>query len=484
MPDRPELNLDATITRLNKEYAAVVEEGQFKILRENFDPVFKRNKIDRLSVQSFKDMFRNKKVSCSVASKDGSRNVTKSAAEWWLDDERRREYTYGVLFDPSGQVREGWWNLWTGWAIKPKRGDWSLMRSHIREVICGGRPDLEDYVIGWTARMFQTPQHPGDVALVLRGKKGTGKGTLGFWLGRIAGQHGLQVANAKHVTGSFNGHLQDCVFLFADEACFSGDASQVGILNNLITEKVITIEAKHRNAVTAPNMLHVMMASNNDLIVPASGDERRYCVVDVLPIRQKDGSYFGALNDQMENGGAAAMLYDLLEMDLTDFDHRVVPETDALRDQKLLNLNDMEQWLFAILSRGWAYRSRHGHLEFIEWKPMVATQLLVRSYQQHCSDNKIARPADQARIGKILTKVFGEPRRVSGRETIGEINSPDRLGGDVIQRVERPMCYELGTIQQAREKFSRRLEIPVDWQDDEAPPPREHPPHLRLITAT
>jgi hypothetical protein len=41
----------------------------------------------------------------------------------------------------------------------------------------------------------------------------------------------------------------------------------------------------------------------------------------------QDKVYFGAIYKQMENGGYAAMLHDLLNMDLSDFDIRDVPDT-------------------------------------------------------------------------------------------------------------------------------------------------------------
>ena len=59
--------------------------------------------------------------------------------------------------------------------------------------------------------------------LVLRSGQGTGKGLLGTAMLRIFGKHGHHIAQAEHLVGRFQGHLEDCVFLFADEAIFPGD---------------------------------------------------------------------------------------------------------------------------------------------------------------------------------------------------------------------------------------------------------------------
>jgi hypothetical protein len=68
----------------------------------------------------------------------------------------------------------------------------------------------------------------------LRGKKGAGKGTLGNWMVRLLGQHGVHVSQGTHLTGKFNAHLRDAIFVFADEAFFAGDKANEGALTRII----------------------------------------------------------------------------------------------------------------------------------------------------------------------------------------------------------------------------------------------------------
>ena len=44
----------------------------------------------------------------------------------------------------------------------------------------------------------------------------------------------------------------------------------------MITEPTLAIERKGQDTETVPNMLHILMASNNQWIVPAGLDERRF----------------------------------------------------------------------------------------------------------------------------------------------------------------------------------------------------------------
>jgi hypothetical protein len=53
----------------------------------------------------------------------------------------------------------------------------------------------------------------------------------------------------------------------------------------------------------------------------------------------------------MENGGYEAMLYDLLKLDISDFDPRVFPRTEALGDQVIMSLDSICKFWFDLLSK-------------------------------------------------------------------------------------------------------------------------------------
>src|SRR5262249_18339132 len=151
-------------------------------------------------------------------------------------------------------------------------------------------------------------------------------------------------------------------------------------LKGLCTEPYLVVEGKGQNIVLAKNMLHIMLASNSDWVVPATTDERRFFVRDVSDAHRGDIPYFKAIANQMNSGGLGAMLHDLLNRDISDFEFRRAPETDALRDQKTLSLPSIRRWWLAVLERGFLYRSRHGAAYFREWHQFYTKTLLLRSY--------------------------------------------------------------------------------------------------------
>jgi hypothetical protein len=131
-----------------------------------------------------------------------------------------------------------------------------------------------------------------------------------------------------------------------------GDKAAEGSLKRLITEPELFIEAKGRDAITVENRLHVIMASNEDWIVPAGADERRFAVFRVSDHKKQDLSYFNPLYAEIENGGLSAMLFDLLNVDLKGWHPRNVVASEALREQQARSLSAEDEWWVELLETG------------------------------------------------------------------------------------------------------------------------------------
>jgi hypothetical protein len=287
-----------------------------------------------------------------------------TAGAWWFEHPHRADYR-GVVFKPGKPAvinhrdSGSWLNLWRGWGIAPEKGRWPLMRNHIEVVVSGGDPKMADYIICWNAWGFQNPGDVSEAALVLQGKKGGGKGILLGTIRRIYGPHGLQITHASHLTGQFNAHLWTCAYLFADEAFWAGDKQGEAVLKGLITERPLQVTKKGIDTITGVNCVKLAMSGNSNWVVPASHDERRYAVSDVDPryakgvaTEEERKEYFGAIQSELAEGGAAAMLYDLLRLDLGHWHPSEVPITTGLMRQKKESLRGNFQWLEPLLQSG------------------------------------------------------------------------------------------------------------------------------------
>jgi hypothetical protein len=326
------------------------------------------------------------------------------------------------------------------------------------DVLCGGSDDLLGYVLDWSARMVQQPASPGEVAVVMRGVEGTGKGTLARVVKRLLGQHGMAVSNAKHLTGNFNAHLRDCVFLFADEAFYAGDPSHVGVLKSLITEPYLTVEAKYANAVQSPNFLHVMMASNEEWVVPASLNARRFLVLEVSDTRVGDFAWFDALWAELEgrdaggggvDAGYSAMLRDLLARDLSRFNVRAVPDTAGLQRQKMMSLTGADAWWLDVLHRG----SVAPRMGLAVWQETMATDLLFDAYQAWSQERREYHPLNRVSFGRFMARMGCDGVRLAA----------DREG-------KRPWGYWLGDLHRVRERFDALTKLHTPWTPESQTP--------------
>jgi hypothetical protein len=308
--------------------------------------------------KTFSDRYSHKYVSRKVQNKKGQmEDKTEPLGLAWLKWPGRSTFEGVGLHPGAGQELPGRrLNLWQGFGVEPKANvagcGWPLMKRHILEVLAAGDRLGAWYIVRWAAWAVQHPDRQAGAALVLRGGKGSGKGTFAHALRRIFGQHGLHIANSAHLTGRFNAHLAQCLLLYADEAFWAGDKQGESVLKTLITEPTLMIEPKGLNPEQWVNRIHLIMTANAEWVVPASHDERRFAVFEVSEEKRHDKKYWDGLHTELNAGGHEAMLYDLLKLDLGDWHPRMIPDSAALRRQKIESMSELDAWLERLLQDG------------------------------------------------------------------------------------------------------------------------------------
>lgn len=431
------------LSAMNEKHAVVREAGKTVVITEEWDAVMLRKRFSRSAFSDIRNFY-HRLVAVGVDDRGKPRFVP--VGQFWLQHPERRQYD-GIVFAPNAEV-PGQFNLWRGFAVEPQPGEWSRMQEHLYEVICAGNATHFDYVKAWLAFGVQHPERRAEVALTLRGGRGTGKGALAREYGALFGQHYLQIANARHLTGNFNAHLQDAVVLFADEAFWAGDKAGEAVLKMLITEEHLVIERKGRDVVLARNLLHIIVASNNDWVVPAGVDERRFCVLDVDDGRQQDHAYFAALAAQMDAGGRAAMLHDLLHHDCAAVNLRAAPQTEALRQQKVLSLHPHERWLLDKLMSGRLRTTDDG------WQPVVAKDDLHDDYVRCLQRVGVDRRSTETELGMFLNRAL--PALRTERRTLACTRDHRTV-------TERRYAYVFPELADCRDAFDRLTKARNPW---------------------
>lgn len=447
--------VDPMLRELNEGFAVIGNiGGKCRIVEEIEDEIMDRTRLTRMSFDDFRNRFCNRYVKVGEDSK--GHPIMKAAGGWWINHPQRRQYKT-VVFAPNREI-PGSYNMWKGFSVVARPGDCQLFLDHLRDNVCQGDERLFTYLIGWMARMVQRPGEAGQVAVVLRGGRGVGKSFVAREIGRLFGRHFLHVSNPSHLIGNFNAHLRDVIFLFADEAFYAGDKRHASILKTLITEDTLQIEAKGVDVETAPNYVHLMMASNDEHVVPAGGDERRFFVLDVGAGHQKDVAYFKAIARQLNSGGREALLHFLHTYDLEGWEVQDVPQTQALRDQKDLSLSAEEDW--------WLNKLEEGLLlpETDNWPADVIKNLLVDDYIDHTKRWNVSRRGNQTALGKFLSRMCP---RLGIIQRLAKIEVP--TGDGYTRKVEKRLYHwTLPTLVECRDQWSR-VHGPREWREPREP---------------
>jgi hypothetical protein len=339
------------IKRLNEKHAVIANYGA-KCVVVSWDrwSVNKRVLVPTFqSFETFKQRYCHKTV--TVGHGRGTKQLP--AGEFWLTHPDRKGYETVVCEPGEPPVLAGnVYNLYRGFAVEPRKGDWKLLRDHIIRVLAAGGPKAAEYIINWPAWTIQNPGKPAEAVLVFQGGEGAGKGTLARVMLKIFGVHGIPISDTALLIGDFSGHLQYCIFLFLDEAFWPGNYKLEGKLKSLITEPTYMIHPKFVTPFPVKNLLHMVWATNNSWAVPASHDARRYAVFKVSNEKVGDFASFDVLNAELEGGGVEAMLWDLLRMDLGGWKPKLIYQTRALLEQKQHSLRGLDAWVEAILQDG------------------------------------------------------------------------------------------------------------------------------------
>lgn len=434
------------IDEMNAEWAVLLLGSKAVILREVADAPLE-DRMRFMSIEAFRLWFRNRRT--ELINGDGEVE-TRSWADRWIAMRKRRQYS-GIEFKPGeGPVTPDYLNLWRGFACSPRKGgSYGVFRDHLLTNVCHGDAVLFDWVFGWFAHIFQKPRERIGTALVLRGAMGSGKTKVGEVFGSLIPAHYFMVDDPRYVTGQFNAHMASCLLLQAEEAVWAGDKAAEGRLKGLVTSKFQMIEQKGVDPIRLDNYVRLVMTSNEDWVVPAGKDERRFCVLDVGNAVAQNHGYFAEMEAELAAGGGEALLADLLAFDISKVNLRQIPKTGALLEQKIRSLDPVEAWWLGRLRDGTPTR------QMDVWGMTVSKAALFGDFVEASERAGIKRRGYETEIGMKLHKII--PGLTSRR-------------ADVHGDGRRIWCYILPPLKQARDGFEVAVGQAVQWPlENEAP---------------
>lgn len=165
--------------------------------------------------------------------------------------------------------------------------------------------------------------------------------------------------------------------------------------------------------------------------MPASHDEHRYAVSDIdnryakgIASEEERKEYFGAIARELREGGAEAMLYDLLQMDLGDWHPREVPATRGLLRQKKESLRGNFQWLEQLLQSGELPATYEGRPNWILSAALIAYVKTFRGLEYATDESISGFLYDEMNFKPALVSKGGNKFRVGGGGARGWVFPP------------------------------------------------------------
>jgi len=433
---------EAIINKLNKKHSVIMMSGKCVVLNEITDYTFNRPDVTFSSPTDFKAFYSNRFVFIKKQNQNGNtEKVSIPIGKYWFNHPKRRQYE-GITFAPKKET-PNYYNLYQGFAVEPKKGNCELYLEHIYENVASGNDQINKYIIGWMADAVQNPSERPGTSIVFRGKMGVGKGISCSQFGKLFGPHFLHIQNSKHLIGNFNSHLKNALIVFADEAFWAGDKQAEGILKGLVTEEIFTIEPKGKDAFQIKNHVRLLVSSNNAWVIPAGLEERRFFVIDVGEKHMQDRPYFKKIVRQMDNGGREALLYYLLNYDLSDIDLGVFPMTIALFENKLHSMTNFQKFWFRKLEAGAQLNNEDYWID-----GLIPAERFQNEFFEFMGSKKTYE--DKTSIGIELRKLVPWVRR---KQPMGTNR-------------KRYYAYQFPPLEECREFWEKRLRMKIEWPEE------------------
>ena len=444
---KEEIRKENWVERYNEEFAFTLINGDGVITRTYKD------KVEFMKVGSF--------INLKAADYylDGNNRKVKYTTAW-MEHKKRRTYN-GIAFNPEKETDADILNLWRGFKITPiervndatakmKRGV-HLWRKHLLENVCGGDTELALWLWAFFAHMVQRPWEKPLVSVVFKGGKGVGKNSLISGVNSIFNDDNhYTTAKKNDFLGRFNEFLDTCLSLTLDEAFWSGDRAADAILKDLVTGETHNVERKHIARYKVKNFTRIFIIGNDDWLVPASNDERRYAVFNVGDNWKQNTKIFKEMHDCLVKEGGNRLLFRmLLDFDLERVNTNDAPNTPGLLEQKLQSLNPVQSWIFDGLLEGKILNLVGQEFESEGVPEKVLTEEIYEAFRKSCGERRISSwMPDRAKFGKEFLKVI----KSAGKKQL-------RDGG------KRACYYLLPSLEVMKKDFEKFIGHRVAWDE-------------------
>lgn len=206
--------------------------------------------------------------------------------------------------------------------------------------LCGGKQDDFQYHLYWVADIIQNPNKKNAIAMIFKGKQGTGKNVYLNAIGHILGRkHFISSSNQKDFFGDYAEGFYHKLLVNMNECEGKDTFDFEGKIKSFISEDRITINPKCVRPFEIPNLARLIIFTNkpNPIPIDVKSGDRRYVVYQTTD-KYLDGKYgttfWTKLVAHFSRPDFIACLYDYFNtLDITKVNWKSDrPITDAYKE--------------------------------------------------------------------------------------------------------------------------------------------------------
>lgn len=405
-----------SLATLDQRWALVNHGGKLVCVRRP-DPERERDEaLENMTPSTFRKFHEDRQVFVEVASEGGTVWEKRDPAQEWLAKAKRHSRV--TFAPPPLYAHANDYNLFDDFDLRP-HGDPAVgcekIKAFLLNVICDGREDVFNWLWLWLAHAVQLPGEKPGTALVIQGKGGSGKSTLGDLIGDMFGSFAIHASNPDHVTGRFNKHQATALMLISDEALYGGDPRISSIIKDMVTSPTQRIEPKGIDSFEVRSCLRCVFMGNPQKVVPieTNGSDRRFLCLTVSSEKMGNTDYFAELRAEAKTGGLTALYDELLAWNpasagMSWNDVRTAPLTKERRIMRWLSLRPSVRAMAEIVEEGdLVAREETGRVvryTLNEDAPTPIEKSAVRAALKCASDRRDSRDSAEQVFGEL----FGE----------------------------------------------------------------------------
>lgn len=309
-----------------------------------------------------------------------------------------------IGFDPTEAEIGIRCNLFGGWPTVPKSGSCDRLLE-LLYYLCSKEQDARavyEWILKWLAYPLQHRGAKMHSAIVVHGPQGTGKSRFFEAYGEIFGIY-ARVLGQEAIEDKFNADwAEKKLFILADEVLARQDLYHIkNRLKGFITGGTIRVNPKNVAAHTEKNHMNIVFLSNERQPIILENDDRRHCVIYCPP--KPDEQFFREVNEEISNGGVAALHHYLLNLDLGDFKPWTKPPMTSAK-QDLIDLSLGSEERFVNEWRRLDLENRDG--QTFPFCPCLGSHL-YRVYEDWCKRNGEFRPRPSNHFINFIAKQTG-----------------------------------------------------------------------------